>query len=782
LLKTIMERSEKTTLTHWGAYKAVLEDGRLVGLCGVESDDDPSPIAGGMIDTLSAPARIASPMVRRGYLEHGVDSDRSGRGQEPFVAVTWDEAEQLVATELDRVRTRHGNEAIFGGCYGWASAGRFHHAQSQVHRFLKLLGGYTRSVDTYSYAAGQVIMPHVLGNLYALLHGRMTTWPNIVENTELMVCFGGMPLKNGQIAGGGTGRHVQKAYMQAAKDNGVQFVGISPIREDMGEFLNAQWLAPVPNTDVAIMLALAHTLVSESLHNQTFLDTYCVGFDRFLPYLTGKTDGQPKNADWAAGISELNADEIRDLARRMAQHRTMISVSWSLTRQDHGEQPYWMATVLAAILGQIGLPGGGIGYGYSAENTIGNHIGHLPWASLYQGHNKVRTFIPVVRISDMLLHPGETYDYDGASLTYPDIRLVYWAGGNPFHHHQNLNRLIRAWRKPETVIVHEPWWNTLSKYADIVLPCTTTLERNDLGCSPTDSYAYPMHKAADPFGDARNDYDIFSGIARHLGFEEAFTEGRDEDAWLRHLYQVSKKRAEKRNIELPSFEAFWASGGFEVPAPDKPIIMLEDFRKDPDAHPLHTPSGKIEIFSEKIDGFGYEDCPGHPAWMEPAEWLHGAKAGTYPLHLLSNQPKTRLHSQLDHGAWSRKHKIQGREPATLHPDDASSRGISEGDVVRIFNDRGICLAGARISDDLRPGTVQMSTGAWYDPGVQDGNGIICRHGNVNVLTLDKGTSRLAQGCVAHTCLVEVERYQGEAPPVTAFQPPEIIHQTERITK
>ena len=201
--------------------------------------------------------------------------------------------------------------------------------------------------------------------------------------------------------------------------------------------------------------------------------------------------------------------------------------------------------------------------------------------------------------------------------------------------------------------------------------------------------------------------------------------------------------------------------------------MHENFREDPDANPLPTtPSGKIEIYSERIASFGYDDCHGHATWFEPAEWLNGSGTESYPLHLLSNQPKTRLHSQLDHGSWSRKHKIKDREAMTMHPQDAAAREIADGDVVRIYNDRGACLAGVIVSDEVRPGVVQLSTGAWYDPSAEDEG--LCKHGNVNVLTRDQGTSKLAQACSANTCLVQIERYDGELPEVTAFTPPEII--------
>lgn len=763
---------KKFTSTHWGTYRAVLEAGELKGLRGVETDVDPSPIAENMLDTLSAPNRIPQPMVRRGFLQDRERSDTSRRGVDPFVRVSWERAEDLVADQLERVRRDFGNESIYAGCYGWASAGRFHHAQSQIHRFMNLFGGYTASADTYSFASAEVMLPHIIASMWAMMHGEITTWPSIIENTELMVCFGGIPLKNGQVANGGTGRHVQREYMRAARDKGVQFVGISPLRSDLEAFLDAEWIAPIPGTDSAIMLGLAHTLVCEDLHDKPFLDRYCVGFERFEPYLRGHVDGRAKDADWASEISGVPVETIRQLARRMAQHRSMVSVSWSLSRQDHGEQNYWMATTLAAILGQIGLPGGGIGIGYCAENAMGNHTGHLRWAALPQGVNSTGSFIPVARISDMLLNPGQPFQYNGKEYRYPDARMVYWLGGNPYHHHQDLNRLLEAWRRPEVIIVHEPWWTATAKYADIVLPCTSPLERNDLSANTLDGFATPMHRLADPFGQSRNDYDILAAIARRLGFEQEFTEGRDEEAWLRELYAVSCERGRKAGLELPSFETFWEEG-FELPAPPEPSVMLDAFRRDPAEHPISTPSGKIEIFSERIASFGYDDCPGHASWIEPTEGLRTPLAARFPLHLITNQPKTRLHSQLDHGQWSQRHKVAGRESITLHPSVAAARDIRDGDLVRVFNDRGACLAGAVVSDEVAPFVVQMATGAWFDPAEPGTPGSLCKNGNPNVLTLDKGTSKLAQGPSANSTLVEVERYDAQPPTVTAYDPPEI---------
>jgi biotin/methionine sulfoxide reductase len=762
-----------STATHWGAYRVKVDDGRVTGIRPIAQDRDASPIGLSIPGTVDDWLRIRQPMVREGWLENREGSDRAGRGAEPFVAVEWDEVLDLLAGEIARVRDGHGPQAIFGGSYGWASAGRFHHAQSQIHRFLNMAGGYTRSVNAYSHAAAEVILPHIIGGLREILNGA-TDWRTLAEHGELVVTFGGIPLKNAQVNAGGVAAHSTREWLESCREQGIRFVYLGPVRDDAADFLDAEWLQLRPNTDVAVMLGLAHTLIAEGLHDEAFLARYCVGFERFLPYLMGAADGQAKDAEWAAAISGLDAEAIRILARDMARSRSLVAVSWSLQRADHGEQPYWMGVTLAAMLGQIGLPGGGFGCGYGAVHGIGTTSRQLRFASLPQGQPVIDSLIPVARITDMLLHPGERFDYNGRQYIYPDIRMIYWAGGNPFHHHQDLNRLLRAWRAPETIVVHEPWWNALARHTDIVLPATTPLERNDIASTTLDGYVVAMKRAILPVGEARNDHDIFRELAGRLGFEEAFAEGRDEMGWLRHLYDRSRQQAARDGFELPSFDQFWEDELIELPQLDQPRVLFEAFRKDPEANPLRTPTGRIVIFSNTIAGYAYDDCPPHPSWLEPVEWLGSPEAKRHPLHLISNQPRTRLHSQLDQGITSRAGKTSGRETVWINPQDAAKRGIGDGDVVRIFNERGQCLAGAIISQEVQAGVVVLPTGAWYDPAEPGVIGTLEKHGNPNVLTLDKGCSKLSQGPSAHSCLVEIERYEGEPPPVGAFEPPPVL--------
>lgn len=767
------------TATHWGTYRVESKDGRPTTIHKFEDDANPSSISEAMIDTLQGPCRIGNPMVRKNYLLYGPNHDRSLRGQDSFVEVEWDQALDLVAAELQRVKKKYGNSAIYGGSYGWASAGRFHHAQSQLRRFMNLYGGCTTSRDSYSYAAAEVILPHVVGSMSNLTLEN-TSWKSIAEARGLVVAFGGMAIRNSQVNAGGTGQHTQLQDMKEAKRAGVEFINVSPNQQDTIDELDAKWLAIRPNTDTALMLAIAYTLVDEKLYDSAFLNKYSLGFEKFLPYLMGDSDHQPKNALWAEKITDIPADKIVALARDMACKTTMINVSWSLTRQQNGEQPYWMAVVLAAMLGGIGDSGAGFSLGLSSINGVGNERGYLPWASLPRGKDPTDSFIPVARIADMLLSPGDEFKYNGKSYHYPDTHLVYWAGGNPFHHHQDLNRLRQAWQKIDTVIVHEPFWTPVARYADIVLPCTVGLERNDLAASPRDSYLIAMKQAAKPFQNARNDHDIFAGIASRLpkadgsdtSFEDAFRDGKNEDMWLRELYQESKNRGQAKGYSLPEYEEFMETGVFKLDHPVEPQVMLGDFKRDPILNPLTTPSGLIEIFSETIFGFGLEDNPGHPVWNEPIEWLGAELSKKYPLHLISHQPARRLHSQLDHSNYSKAGKLKNREPCVIHPDEAKKRQLKEGDLVRIYNDRGSCLSAIKLSLNVRRGVLMIATGAWYDPDYSN-DAACCKHGNPNVLTPDIATSQIAQGPSAMSCLVEVELLKGDLAEVTAFSPPDI---------
>jgi biotin/methionine sulfoxide reductase len=754
--------------SHWGAFSVVARE-REVEIVPHPRDPNPSPLLGNIPAAVAHRARIARPMARRGWLDHGPQPDGK-RGRDEFVAISWPRALDLAAAELRRVYAGHGPRGVFGGSYGWASAGRFHDAQHQIHRFLNLAGGYVRSVNSYSSGAATVILPHVIGP-QGIVAGNNVSWAELVAESALVLAFGGMALKNNDVGGGGTSEHVARDRLRAACARGVELHLIAPLRDDLPAEANAVWHSIHPGADVALMLGLAHTLVTEGRHDRAFLDRYCVGWEEFEAYLTGRNDGQPKDAPWAADICGLPAAEIAALARLAAGRRTLVTCSQSLQRAEHGEQPVWMGVVLAAMLGQIGLPGGGFAYALGSTSNTGKPPLAVPLPSPSVGRNSIDDFIPVARIADMLLNPGERFDYNGRQLTYPDIKLVYWAGGNPFHHHQDLNRLRDAFARPDTVIVHDSVWTATARHADIVLPATITLEREDIGGSAGDPLLVAMHRAVEPYAEARDDHAICAGLAERLGLGQEFTEGRSPRQWLARIYEPTRRALAERELDAPDFEEFWERGELILPTLPWDGGPVRDFRRDPERAPLPTPSGRIEIVSATIAGFGYPDCLGHPTWLPPCDGPETGAAQHSPLVLIANQPATRLHSQLDFGATSQASKIKGREPVRIHPQDAAARGIGVGDIVRLHNNCGACLAGAVLSEALRPGVVQLSTGAWYDPEDPAADKPLCVHGNPNVLTSDIGTSRLAQGCTGQLCRVEIERFDGPLPPIKAFDPP-----------
>jgi biotin/methionine sulfoxide reductase len=295
-----------------------------------------------------------------------------------------------------------------------------------------------------------------------------------------------------------------------------------------------------------------------------------------------------------------------------------------------------------------------------------------------------------------------------------------------------------------------------------------SVERDDFGAGSGDSTLFAMPQLTEPYAQARDDHAVFAALAERLEVEKSFTEGRTAGEWLSYLYEEWRSGMKAAGHEMPPFETFWAGESLQIPVPEPRQVLLSAFRRDPESAPLRTPSGKIEIFSAVIDGFGYPDCPGHPVWLEPSEWL-GGQAVRYPLQLVANQPRRRLHSQLDVGAYSQEGKIRGREPAAMNPADAAVRGIADQSVVRLFNDRGSCLAGITLTEDVRPGVVQLSTGAWYDPDPADPS--FCRHGNPNVLTADRPSSALSQGNTGQLAMVEIEPYGATPPEVSVHRPP-----------
>jgi trimethylamine-N-oxide reductase (cytochrome c) len=773
---------EVLTGSHWGAFRAKVEGGRVVSLKPWEKDPAPSHQLAGILDSIYSPTRIKYPMVRRAFLEKGPGADVDSRGSGDFVRVTWDQALDLVVKELQRVEKTYGPAATFAGSYGWKSPGHLHNCQSLLRRMMNLKGNFVNASGDYSTGAAQIIMPHVVGSLE--VYEQQTVWPVVVDKTELMVFWGADPVLTNQISWS-IADHGGYEGMKALKAKGTKVICIDPVKTDTAEFFGAEWIAPRPQTDVALMLGIAHTLVTEKLHDEKFLKNYTTGFDKFLPYLMGDSeDKTPKSAEWASAICDIPPDAIKDLARRFAKNRTMLAAGWSLQRQQYGEQRHWMLVTLASMLGQIGLPGGGFGFSYhyasggapSADAPVLTGItdgGKAKAGAAWMTENGAAS-IPVARVVEMLLNPGKDFDFNGVRAKYPDVKMAYWVGGNPFVHHQDRNRMVAAWKKLETFIVQDFQWTPTARFADIVLPATTTYERNDID-SVGDYSAMAimaMKKVVDPVFESRSDYDIFAAISERLGKGKEFTEGKSEMDWIKSFYDAALTQAKAKKIDMPEFDAFWnGTGVVEFPVTSgKSFVRYAKFREDPLLEPLGTPSGKFEIYSKNIEKMGYDDCGPHPMWYEPTERL-GGPTTKYKLHVAASHPKSRLHSQLCGTKLRDTYTVNGAEPCLINAKDAADRGIKDGDLVRVFNDRGQIIAGAKVTESIRPGVIRVNEGGWYDPAEPGKSGTLSRYGDVNVLSMDIPTSKLGQGNCGHSIVGEVEKYTGPAVAVGVFTAP-----------
>ncbi|EKR2074651.1 TPA: trimethylamine-N-oxide reductase TorA [Salmonella enterica subsp. salamae serovar 35:g,m,s,t:-] len=775
--------------SHFGAFEAKVMNGEWVATRPFKHDKYPCDMLNAVREVVYNPSRVRYPMVRLDWLRQREKSDRRQRGDNRFVRVSWDRALDLFYEELERVQKTYGSSGVFTGLADWQMVGKYHKAGGAMDRGLGLHGSYVTTVGDYSAAAAQVILPHVIGSLE--VYEQQTSLPLVIEHSQTIVLWGCDPIKNLQIEflvpdHDAFGYWAQ--IKEAVKQGKIRVISVDPVRSKTQNYLNCEQLSLRPQTDVALMLGVAHTLYVEKRYDVNFINDYTVGFEQFLPYLLGTTDKQPKDAQWAAEICGLSAENIRDFARVLVNGRTQFMGGWCVQRMHHGEQYPWMLVVLASMVGQIGLPGGGVGFGwhYNGGGTVTSagpvlsglgSIANPPAAKYKPDFRGASEHIPTSRIVDCLLAPGKKIAFNGETLIYPDIKMAIYSAANPFHAQQDRNRMIEAWEKLETVVVLDHQWTASCRFADIVLPVTTRFERNDIEQFGTHSNKglMALHQVVKPQFEARHDFDIFAGLCKRFDREAAYRENRDEMQWINAIYDEGVKTGAALGVTLPDFDSFWQGEGYiEYPA-GQPWVRHSEFREQPDLNPLGTPSGLIEIFSKTIAGFGYADCPGHPVWMEPFERSHSKATTKYPLHLQSCHPDKRLHSQLcSSDAFRKTYAVAGREPLYMCEQDARARGLKAGDIARVFNDRGQVLAGVAISADYVPGVIRIHEGAWYSPQKGGEAGTLCTYGDPNVLSADVATSQLAQGPSAHTVLVEVERYQPQAPDVTGFGGPDTV--------
>ena len=613
--------------THYGPFIGTVKNGRLEKVVPQASDKRPTPmLTEGVIARTYDKTRIAGPMVRKSYLE-GFRTGKTKpalRGKEPFVQVSWDVALGLTAKAILDTIEKHGNEGCFSSSYGgWSHAGIFRPNVLQG-RFFNLLGGSSMTAGDYSAGAGQIIMPLVLGDLE--VYSAQTSWEEVAKHTEVLVFIGCDPDKNNRIEYT-VADHEMFPNWEAIRKAGVKCISINPQRTTTDEVMDAEWVPIIPNTDTALFLAMSHHLLVTNRWNRDFIQQYTVGFDRFRAYLEGKdADGTPaKTPEWASRITGIPAARIRQLADLFASKRTQLAGSWAIQRAHHGEMPYWAIMNFACMLGNIGLPGQGVGFSWHYGGGGTPQSGATPPTGLSQGRNAVKKICPASRISEMLNNPGKEFTYNGSRYTYPKVKLIYNAGNNFMSHQQNLNELIRALQKVDTVVVQDCWWTASTRWADIVLPATTTVERNDISSGGTYNINkfYAMKQVIAPQGDALDDFEIFRRLAELCGVELAFTEGMEPMDYVKAAYENSSA------AKLMPFEEFWEKGEITLPTPAaaNSWVRHADFRADPVKNPLHTPSGRIEMYSATIEKMNLPDCPPCPSgWSRPSIWAMRRRA------------------------------------------------------------------------------------------------------------------------------------------------------------
>ncbi|ELB2775539.1 trimethylamine-N-oxide reductase TorA, partial [Vibrio parahaemolyticus] len=749
----------KVTGSHWGAFRAHIYAGKVQEIKPLELDKNPTEMLNGIKGIIYSPSRVRYPMVRLDWLKkHKYSADT--RGNNRFIRVTWDEALDLFYRELERVQKEYGPWALHAGQTGWNQTGSFNNCTAHMQRAVGMHGNFITKVGDYSTGAGQTIMPYVLGSTEVYAQG--TSWSEILENSDNIILWANDPVKNLQV-GWNCETHESFKYLAELKEKvakgEINVLSVDPVKNKTQRYLENDHLYINPMTDVAFMLAVAHVLYNENLYDKKFIDTYCLGFEEFIQYVQGKTkDKVEKTPEWAAAICGVKADKIREFARMLVSGRTQILMGWCIQRQEHGEQPYWAAAVVAAMVGQIGLPGGGISYGhhYSSIGVPSTGFagpGGFP-RNLDQGmkpkwdnndFNGYSRTIPVARWIDCLLEPGKEINYNGGKVKLPDFKMMVISGCNPWHHHQDRNRMKKAFRKLQTVVTIEFAWTATCRFSDIVLPACTQWERNDIDVygSYSNKGLIAMHRLVDPLFQSKPDFQIMSELTQRFGRREEYTRGMSEMEWIESLYNDCKK-ANEGKFEMPEFNEFWEKSVLDF-GEGKPWVRHADFRKDPELNPLGTPSGFIEITSRKIGRYGYEHCQEHPMWFEKSERSHGGPGSDkYPFWLQSCHPDKRLHSQMcESEEFRATYAVQGREPVYINPIDAKAKGIKDGDLVRVFNGRGQLLAGAVLTDSYPRGVIRIEEGAWYGP-LNEKEGAICTYGDPNTLTQDIGSSELAQ--------------------------------------
>ena len=639
-----------------------------------------------------APDRILKPLLRVGE-----------RGSGRFREAEWPEALDLVAGRLAEVQGRHGAGSILA-LAGFASGrGALHSTQRLTKRFLGLMGGYTEITGGYSSAAADFVTPFALGTNLAGIDAAT------VRRSRLIILWGA------NVTDTRLGCETE-FYIEEARRRGTEVIVVDPRRSATVKKLDARWIPVRPGGDAALMMAVLYVLLEEGLVDRPFVAAHSTGFEELERRVLGREDGLARTPAWAEGVCGTPERLIRELALAYGRARpTALIPGLSIQRTVGGEEAIRLAIALQVATGNLGQPGGS-----SGALTWGKlPVPRMGW--IEAPANPAGASIPVVRWPDAVL--------EGRQGGYPaDIRAIYSVGNNYVVQGSDLHKSLRAFRQVEFSVCHDYALTPTARECDVVLPATTFLEREDIVFPAGGNYLLYSNRAVEPLGWARNDYAIFCELAGRLGLGGAFSEGRSEAEWLERFLAES---------EVADVEAFRRTGIYW--GADQARVGLHEFALDPEAHPLRTPSGMVEIASRAYAATGFPAAPAcRMAAPDPA----------YPLWLVTPHARFRTHSQYETIAWFKSRTPQA---VWLSPADAAARGIAGGDAVVVRSRQGRMRIAARVSEEIMPGVASLLQGTWPVFDAQGAETAGC----ANVLTSTEPTLP-SHGPRTHSVQVEVD--------------------------
>jgi molybdopterin guanine dinucleotide-containing S/N-oxide reductase-like protein len=749
-----------------------------------------------------SPNRILYPLKRVDWNPKG-ERNPQNRGKSGYVRISWDEATDIIASEIKRVHKKYGPEGILCQADGHGEGKVVHTPHGCNTQLFNLMGGYTQQVrnpdswEGWYWGAKHVWGIEPVGVMTA--YGT-NLYPDISKNTDMIIFQGCDPETTpwGFWAGQMTSR-----FSYWFTEIGIKQVYICP-DINYGAAVHAdKWIPILPNTDAALQLAIAYIWITNGTYDKDYVATHVVGFDKFADYVLGKEDGIAKTPTWAAEKCGVPSRIIKALAREWAAKRTTVAHGYGgpYIRGPYSTEPARLEVCLLGMQG-LGKPGvhqlcmcGGSFFSFFAlghdipPQTPGGVVRPIVDAA-YRGYKPFmpmqKQVIPKTMIHDAILD-GHFEIYGSSSQMAPVEdqfkKYVYPVPGCSEVHMiwtdtpclltcwNDSNAHVKAYRSPkiECMVAQHPWLENDCLYADIILPVNTKFEEDDIASDMESSHftsIFLERKCIEPIGESKSDYEAVCAVAEKLGLLEKYTKGKSVAEWIKTGFDESGVPA----AGLITWEEFSKKDYYVVPTDpewEKHRAGMLDFCEDPENHPINTPTGKLEFYSQRLaENFpDDEERPPVPHWIpygeSHQESLELPRAKKYTLLCQSNHGRWRVHAQLDDVNWFHEIetcKVKGPdgyfyEPVWLHPSEAEKRGIKNGDIVKAFNERGTILLGAYVTERIMPGVAYVDHGARYDPIIP---GELDRGGVINTLTPHRGLSKNCRGgMVTNGFLVEV---------------------------